>query len=71
MDTSYLQVHIRELDYALSMAVQSYAEINGMIAENQSRISKGESPAYTENDFMDVAVRNGMTHNQSIERHLI
>ena len=71
MDTSYLQGHIRELDYAISMAVQSYAQIEGMKAENAGRLARGEALAYNEQAFLDVAAENGMSHNQSITRHFI
>ena len=69
MDTSYLEAHIKGLDYAISMAIQSYAEIEGMKAENQVRLSRGEAPAYGEDAFFNIAGKNDMNQNASITRH--
>ena len=61
---------LRQHDYAMSMFIQSLCEIEGMKAENQKRISNGESIAYSKEDFLEVAINNGMNHNNSIERHM-
>ena len=41
-------------------ALEIYATIEGMKAENQSRAYRGESPAYTEDDFL---VQSGYLQN--------
>jgi len=69
MDTEALRVSIQELDYAISMAMQTYAEIEGMKAENAQRLANGQSIAYTHEDFVGVASSNGMNHNASAKRH--
>lgn len=49
--------------FVMAQAACAMAEIAGMQAENQSRIQRGESLAYVENDFAAVIGRNGIGHN--------
>ena len=60
---------LRQHDYAISMAVLTYAQIEGMKAENKQRELNGESMAYGYKEFEQVACDNQMTHNDSITRH--
>lgn len=69
LDTSRLEYHLQANDYAISMAVQTYAEIEGMKAVNAQRLANGEPLAYDEKSFLDIAINNGMNHNDSITRH--
>ena len=58
------QLHIfRNHAYAFTMAVETMVEAMGMQAENQHRLSRGESIAYTEQSFIDLVNRNGCHHN--------
>ena len=49
--------------YAITMAVETMVEAMGMQAENQYRLSRGESIAYPEQAFIDLVNRNGCHHN--------
>lgn len=58
------QPHIlRNHAYAFTMAVETMVEAMGMQAENQHRLSRGESIAYTEQSFIDLVNKNGCYHN--------
>lgn len=43
--------------------LQAEIEMQGMIAENQYRISNGESPAYGEDAFNSLIEKHGIHHN--------
>ena len=45
------------------LLVQAEIRMNAMIAENKLRESKGESPAYGENEFMAIIEDFGIHHN--------
>ena len=59
MDNQILRNHA----YAFTMAVETMVEAMGMQAENQHRLSRGESIAYTEQAFVDLVNKNGCYHN--------
>lgn len=40
----------------------------GMMSENIERANRGESPAYTEDQFMKLIQDNGITYNDVIQR---
>lgn len=43
-------------------------EAMGMMSENVDRANKGESLAYTEDQFMKLIQDNGITYNDVIQR---
>lgn len=49
--------------FVMAQAACAMAEIAGMQAENMQRVHRGESLAYTENDFIAVTHRNCIGHN--------
>lgn len=53
--------------YIIAQAACAMAEVAGMQAENQQRITSGFSLAYTEQAFNDVILRNGIHHNAVID----
>ncbi len=71
METWQLEHHLKELSYTMSMHALTIAEIEGMKAVNQSLLAQGGNIAYTQEDFINVAENNGMTHNDVITRHQI
>ena len=42
------------------------ARVAGMVAENEMRARRGESPAYTEDNFLLVIEEEGIGHNSAI-----
>lgn len=50
--------------YVVAQSICALAEIEGMKAENQQRMHRGESLAYVEQQFVDVIGRNCISHNQ-------
>ena len=65
MDDHNLKNHA----YAITMAVETMVEAMGMQAENQYRLSRGESIAYPEQAFIDLVNRNGCHHNGVLSLH--
>ena len=59
---------MKELDYGITIAVQALIEAMGMMAENQQRIHRGESLAYTEKAFQVVIEKYGICHNGVLSR---
>ena len=59
---------LKELDYGLSMSVQTLVRAMGMQAENQQRIHRGESIAYPEEAFSKLIEDNGIHHNAILTR---
>jgi len=53
--------------YINAQCVAANAGIQGMIAENQQRIHRGESLAYTEDAFNLIPREYGLSHNQVCE----
>jgi len=53
--------------YVTAQAACALAETAGMQAENQRRGRQGEPIAYTEIDFTNVILRNGIHHNAVIK----
>lgn len=53
--------------YINAQCVMANAEIQGMIAENQHRMSCGHSVAYCEDAFAVVQDKYGLHHNQVLE----
>ncbi len=49
--------------YTEGILLQARIELEGMIAENQIRQHRGESPAYVEKDFLDLRDKHGIHHN--------
>ena len=62
------EIAMKELDYGITMAVQALIEAMGMMAENQQRIHRGESLAYTEESFSALIEKYGIHHNAIISR---
>jgi hypothetical protein len=60
----------QQVAYIQAQAVCAQAEIEGMKATNQIRISLGQSLAYDEDAFFNVPARYGITHNQVMELFL-
>lgn len=54
---------LKDHAYAITIAIQTLVEAMGMQAENQQRIHRGESLAYTEQAFADLINRTGCHHN--------
>jgi hypothetical protein len=54
---------LRNHAYAITMTIETMVEAMGMQAENQHRLSRGESIAYTEQAFVDLVNKNGCHHN--------
>lgn len=44
--------------------LQAEIEMNGMIADNKQREMRGESMAYTEDDFAALVEKHGIHHNK-------
>lgn len=59
---------LKELDYGITIAVQALIEAMGMVAENQQRIHRGESLAYTEESFNKLIEKHGIHHNGILSR---
>lgn len=53
----------QNLVYTNGILLQARIELEGMIAENQMRLHRGESPAYIEKDFVELRDRHGIHHN--------
>lgn len=53
--------------YVFSQSVCVMAEIQGMIALNQYRLGRGETIAYDEKAFDEVALKYGIHHNAVVE----
>lgn len=49
--------------YVHAQAVAATAEIEGMKAENQNRMSNGWGATYTEDDFARIISKYGLHHN--------
>lgn len=64
METSDLQ----ELDYGITMSVCALVKALGMVAENQDRLQKGQSIAYTESSFDKLIDEYGVHHNAVLSR---
>jgi hypothetical protein len=60
--------HLLELDYGFAMSVKSLIQALGMQAENQIRADQGNSPAYSEKDFLKIIDENGIHHNSILSR---
>lgn len=58
---------ISQAAFLISQSVCAYARIEGMKAENQSRIQRGENIAYTEKDFVDIPRIFGLDSNDAIQ----
>lgn len=52
-----------DLEYFKMNMLQAEIEMNGMIAENKQREMIGCSPAYMENDFMNLIKKYNIHHN--------
>lgn len=52
--------------FIMAKAACAMAEIAGMQAENQHRLSLGQSIAHGEENFEAVIMRNGIGHNDVI-----
>lgn len=49
--------------YTQGRLLQAYITVEGMKAENQIRLHRGETPAYAEADFQEVIEEYGVHHN--------
>lgn len=56
-------LNLREHAYAVTMAVSTMVTAMGMQAENQMRLQRSESIAYSEKAFDDLINKNGCCHN--------
>jgi len=54
----------REVLYFKMNMLQAEIEMNGMIADNKQREMRGESMAYTEDDFAALVEKHGIHHNK-------
>ena len=52
--------------YIQAQCIGALARIQGMIAENQYRMARGETVAYTFEHFDAVPEEFGLTHNQVV-----
>ena len=52
--------------YVIANSIAAMAEIEGMKAENRSRVRRKASLAYTEEAFNDVVNKYGIHHNAMI-----
>ena len=53
----------QQASYIISMAIGGMIEAMGMQAENQDRLSKGETIAYNDEAFQKVVDNRGLHHN--------
>ena len=53
--------------FVIVQAACAMAKIAGMQAENQQRVHRGESMAYTEIDFENVTRHNVIGHNDVLQ----
>ncbi len=60
---SYDVEQMKQIAYLMAMTVTATARIEGMKAENQQRIHRGESLAYMDEDFERVVNECGIHHN--------
>lgn len=51
-----------------AMAVNAYGRIQGMIAENQFRMHRGDALSYSDADFSAVLQDTGIENNSIIHR---
>lgn len=58
-----LELNLREHAYAVTMAVSTMVTAMGMQAENQHRLSLGQTIAYGEDAFHKLINDNGCCHN--------
>lgn len=54
----------QKVAFIQAQTVCAYATIEGMKAENQHRLSLGQTIAYDEEAFFKVASQYGLEHNQ-------
>ena len=59
---------LREFELGLAACVRSLIETMAMQAENQNRLQRGESIAYTEKQFEEVMERNAIFDNAILQR---
>ena len=58
-----LESTLRKHAYCMTMAIQTLVEAMGMHAENQHRLSRGETIAYDHAAFQKLIIDNGCHHN--------
>ena len=63
-----LSREMKELDYGMAMSIQAMILALGMFSENQQRLRRGESIAYTEKQFNSLIDDLGVHHNKVIQR---
>ncbi len=56
----------QKVAFIQSQTVCALAEIEGMKAENQQRVCRGEYPSYTAEEFFAVPGKYGMAHNDVV-----
>ena len=59
---------MEELDYGVSIAIQTLIEALGMHWTNENQKMRGQIIPYKENDFKDLIERHGIHHNAIINR---
>lgn len=59
---------LKELDYGITLSVQTIVEALGMFSENLHRLSLDKSIAYGDEEFQALIERNGVHHNGCLER---
>lgn len=59
---------IMEAAQLIANSSAALIEAMGMMSENIERANKGESLAYTEDQFMKLIQDNGITYNDVIQR---
>jgi len=62
-DYSGLVNDLQRIVYTNGIQLQARIELEGMIAENQYRLSEGKTIAYTEADFIKLRDEHGIHHN--------
>ena len=60
--------HLQELDYGITIAVNTMVTAMGMQAENERCKYKGESLTYNEGHFQELIEKNGVHHNNILTR---
>ena len=62
-DYSGLVNDLQRVAYTMGIQLQARIELEGMIAENQYRLSEGKTIAYIEKDFIKLRDEHGIHHN--------
>jgi len=63
MDVLYQLTELRDILYVVTNCLQARIELEAMLAENQSRVVRNESPIYREPEILELINKYGIHHN--------